>query len=148
VLAVDGYKQFILHLSWLSYDDFGDGRPKCDEETLIKEFLSPHLLEAHGGGPGMRRENLSKHLSGLFIFICVICIFPVFPPAAEGTTLADLAGTWEVNSFVTGPSAPWWLRGTITVATDGTFTSSGTQNDGKVDSGSGAFSISSNGILR
>jgi hypothetical protein len=26
----------------------------------------------------MLRANLSKHLYGLFIFICVICLFPVF----------------------------------------------------------------------
>ncbi len=95
----------------------------------------------------MRRANSSKHMYGLFIFICVICLFPVFSSAAEVATPADLAGTWNSNSFATGPAAPWWERMTITAATDGTFTFSGTESNGNVDSGSGAFWISSDGIL-
>jgi len=67
--------------------------------------------------------------------------------AAEGATFADLAGTWNSNAFATGPDAPWWERMTITVATDGTFTFSGTESNGNVDSGSGDFSISSEGIV-
>ena len=95
----------------------------------------------------MRRANLSKHLYGLFIFICVICLFPVLPFAANAATLADLAGTWNGYGFATGPDAPWWEQFTLAVATNGKFTLSGTESTGEVDSGfSGAFSISSNGI--
>jgi hypothetical protein len=95
----------------------------------------------------MRRANPSKHLKGLFIFICVICLFPVFSLAAEAATLADLAGTWNSNAFATGPDAPWWERMTITAAADGTFTFSGTESNGNVDSGSGTFWIGPGGIL-
>lgn len=95
----------------------------------------------------MRAANLSKHLYGLFIFIFAICLFPVFPLVAEGGTLADLSGTWNGYGFATGPSAPWWEQFTLAVATDGTFTLSGTESNGADDIGfSGAFSISSKGI--
>ena len=95
----------------------------------------------------MRRGNLSKHLCGLFVFIFVSCLFPVFSSAAEVATPADLVGTWNSNAFATGPDAPWWERMTITAAADGTFTFSGTESNGNVDSGSGAFWISPDGIL-
>ncbi len=95
----------------------------------------------------MGRANRSKHLRGLFILICVICLFPLFSLAAEAATLADLAGTWNSNAFATGPDAPWWERMTITAAADGTFTFSGTESDGNVESGRGAFSIAPDGIL-
>ena len=94
----------------------------------------------------MRTANLSKHLNGLFGFIFVICLLPLFPTVAEGQSL-DLTGTWNFNSFVSGPSAPWWERGTLTVAQDGTFSGSGTESNGNTDSPAGSFSISSNGIV-
>ena len=105
------------------------------------------FLAAYRGGPDMRRANLSKHLHGLLIFTCAICLFPVFPLAANGASLADLTGTWNYNGFVSGPSAPWWERGALTVKPDGTFTGSGKDSNGKPDSLSGAFSISSDGIV-
>jgi hypothetical protein len=95
----------------------------------------------------MRISKLSKHPYGLFIFLCVICQFPLFPLAANEVTLPNLAGTWNYNSFVSGPSAPWWARGTLTVKPDGTFTGSGKDSNGNPDSPSGAFSISSDGIV-
>ena len=95
----------------------------------------------------MRRANLSKLLYALLIFICAISLFPVFSLTANGATLADLAGTWKYNSFVSGPSAPWWERGTLTVNPDGTFTGSGKDSNGNPDSSSGAFSISSDGVV-
>ena len=94
----------------------------------------------------MRTANLSKHLNGLFGFIIVICLLPLFPTVAEGQSL-DLTGTWNFNSFITGPSAPWWERGTLTVAQDGTFSGSGTESNGNTDSPAGSFAISSNGIV-
>ena len=94
----------------------------------------------------MRTANLSKHLNGLFGFIFVICLLPLFPTVAEGQTL-NLTGTWNFNSFVSGPSAPWWERGTLTVTQNGTFSGSGTESNGNTDSPAGTFSISSNGIV-
>ncbi|MFZ0931972.1 MAG: hypothetical protein WAN11_25460 [Syntrophobacteraceae bacterium] len=96
----------------------------------------------------MRRANLSKHLYGLLIFICVICLFPVFPLATERASLANLAGTWQGDNFFTGSvSGALWNRGTLTVASDGTFTYSGTNDNGSPMSFDGVFSLSSNGIM-
>ncbi len=94
----------------------------------------------------MRTANFTKHLNGLFGFIFVICLLPLFPKVAQGQSV-DLTGTWNFNSFVSGPSAPWWERGTLTVAKDGTFSGSGTESNGNVDSPAGSFSIASNGIV-
>ena len=94
----------------------------------------------------MRTANLAKYLNGLFGFIFVICLLPLFPTVAQGQSL-DLTGTWNFNSIVSGPSAPWWERGTLTVAQDGTFSGSGTESNGNVDSPAGSFSIASRGIV-
>lgn len=95
----------------------------------------------------MRRANLMRHLYGLFIFICVICLFPLFPLAAQGATLADLAGTWNFSSVTTGPDAPFWLRTTLTIKPDGTFTGPETESDGdNIPNFTGSFSLSSSGF--
>jgi hypothetical protein len=39
-----------------------------------------------------------------------------------------------MNASATGASAPWWERGTLTVISNGTFTFSGAESDGSVDS--------------
>ena len=61
--------------------------------------------------------------------------------------MADLAGTWQVHSLASGPGAPWWERMTVAVSKKGKFTSSGTENGGAVDDGSGVFSISPGGVI-
>ncbi|MGO9020109.1 MAG: hypothetical protein ACLQVJ_17370 [Syntrophobacteraceae bacterium] len=95
----------------------------------------------------MSGTNLLKHFFGMFIFIWIICLFPVSPSVARGATLADLAGIWNINSFATGSSVPWWQSGTMTVQQDGTFISSAVESNGNVGSiGSGALSITPNGI--
>ncbi len=94
----------------------------------------------------MRTANFSKHLYRLFGLICVICLFPLFPTVAEGQSF-NLTGTWNFNSFVSGPSAPWWERGTLTVASNGTFSGSGTESNGNPDRPAGSFSISSGAIV-
>ena len=94
----------------------------------------------------MRGANLSKRLYGLFSFICVVCLFPMLPTVAEGQTL-QMSGTWNFNSFVSGPSAPWLERGSLTIAQGGTFSGSGTTSTGTQDNFSGSFSLSSAGIV-
>ncbi len=93
----------------------------------------------------MRTANLSKYSHRLLSFLCAICFFLFFPIVARAQNY-DFSGTWNFNSFISGPGAPWWERGTLTVARDGTFTGSGTQSNGASDSPSGSLSISSNGI--
>ncbi len=95
----------------------------------------------------MRRANLSKHLYGLFIFICVFCLFPAFPSAAAAASLADLAGTWNFCSLVTGPGAPFSGRATLTVTSNGKFTGSATESDSdNTNNMNGAFTLSSGGF--
>ena len=96
----------------------------------------------------MRRANLSKHLYGLFIFISAMCLLSVFSSAAAGASLADLAGTWNLSSLVTGPGAPFWGRATLTVTSNGKFTGSATESDSdKTNNMTGAFALSSGGFL-
>jgi hypothetical protein len=94
----------------------------------------------------MRRANLSKDLYRLFIFICFICLFPVFSSAAFGASLADLAGTWNLNEITTGPDAPWWGRDTITIQSNGKFTGTDVESDGTNMPISGSFSLVSGGF--
>jgi hypothetical protein len=71
----------------------------------------------------------------------------VFTRKAASYSMADLAGTWQTNSLASGPGAPWWERMTVAVSKKGKFTSSGTENGGAVDDGSGVFSISPGGVI-
>src|SRR5208337_4706695 len=66
---------------------------------------------------------------------------------AASYSMADLAGTWQMNSLASGPGAPWWERTTITISRKGQFTSYGTEDGGVVDSAYGTFSISPGGVI-
>lgn len=60
---------------------------------------------------------------------------------------ADLAGTWQVHSLATGPGAPWWSRGQVTIAGDGAFTGSLVDNLGDGFPVAGTFTLASDGIV-
>jgi hypothetical protein len=77
-------------------------------EPLKSDFLSfyprtlkrPHHLTcpaAYEEGSEMRRANLSRQLYGLLIFACVICLFPVFPLPAIGSSAAIPTGKWTAT---------------------------------------------------
>lgn len=75
----------------------------------------------------------------------------VFTNTGPSYTAADLAGTWSVKSMATGPSAPDWLRITLTVKPDGTFSYretyyDGTTNKKNTKTGSGTLQITSDGL--
>lgn len=91
----------------------------------------------------MRTLHLSKFLCG---FLYVLFIFQLVPTAARAQNV-DFSGAWNFNSFLSGPGAPWWERGTLTVASDGTFTGTGIQSTGASAALSGSFSTPSNGIV-
>ncbi len=55
----------------------------------------------------MRKANPSKHLYGLFICICVICLLPVFPLPANGATVTGLAGNALAKVSFTTPPLGW-----------------------------------------
>jgi hypothetical protein len=61
----------------------------------------------------------------------------------------DAAGSWNVNIVVSGPGAPWWERGTITVDGSGNFTGTSVDlfgNEGYLSVG-GTLSLSSDGLV-
>jgi hypothetical protein len=59
----------------------------------------------------------------------------------------DLTGQWELNAIASGPGAPWWSRGPITVNSDGTATCSLVDNKGSPDTEGDTFSITSEGLI-
>jgi hypothetical protein len=94
----------------------------------------------------MRSANTSPRLYPLLSLMCAICVFQFFPMVAQAQTY-NFTGIWNYNSFISGPGAPWWGRGTLTVSQSGTFTGSGTESTGVSESPSGSFTVSSNGIV-
>lgn len=62
---------------------------------------------------------------------------------------ADLQGVWQMNALSSGPEAPWWERGPVTVRANGSFSFNFQEYpNGKPDRGAGVFSISSDGIVK
>ncbi len=66
---------------------------------------------------------------------------------APSYTPADLAGTWEMHSLATGPGAPWWNRGRVTIGADGTFAGTLSDHTGSSDPVSGTFTMGANGVM-
>lgn len=67
---------------------------------------------------------------------------------AANYSLNDLTGTWEVNAMVSGPGAPWWNRGSVTFAADGSCSGILQENDGSPPRNvSGTFGIAANGVF-
>jgi len=70
-------------------------------------------LAVYGGEPEMPRACLSKYLYGRLIFICIICLFPVFP----------LAGNAQPEDEQSAPPFTWTKTGSLATArTDHTAT--------------------------
>ncbi len=63
------------------------------------------------------------------------------------TTTGDLAGTWQVHALASGPGAPWWLYGRITVASDGMFNGTLHESDNHTDQAEGQFQIDESGVV-
>ncbi len=60
---------------------------------------------------------------------------------------ADLAGAWENFVIASGPGAPWWERGRLQIASNGTFTGTMFDHQGEPDPVSGSFGLDPSGIL-
>jgi hypothetical protein len=67
--------------------------------------------------------------------------------SAGAYALADLAGGWELHSIVSGPGAPWWMRGRLAMAADGSFTGTLTEIGGSPEPVSGAFGVTPDGVV-
>ena len=94
----------------------------------------------------MRAAKVSTYPHRLLSVLAATCLLLLFPIMA-GAQSYDFSGPWSFNSIISGPGAPWWERGTVTAAQDGTFTGSGTQSTGAAVSPSGSFTVSSSGIV-
>jgi hypothetical protein len=62
-------------------------------------------------------------------------------------SLADLAGIWEFNGLASGPDAPWWIRGPLTVSVNGTFSGLLEEFQSDPDNWAGTFNITGDGIV-
>ena len=82
-----------------------------------------------------------------FVIISLLLFIPQFCKAATIFATEDLAGLWENNSLASGPGAPWWLRGPITITSNGSFSGTFEEYNSDPDGVSGSFSISSDGVL-
>ena len=62
--------------------------------------------------------------------------------------LSDLVGRWEDFRLASEPGAPWWMRGPLIVAADGSFSATLTDIDGDIDTITGTHpGISADGII-
>ena len=64
-----------------------------------------------------------------------------------GYRTSDLAGEWEINTIASGPGAPWWQRGRVTVDAAGSFAGTFTDDQGEVDPVSGGFVVAEDGTF-
>jgi len=71
----------------------------------------------------------------------------VFTKKATSYSQADLVGNWAGHTLSDGPSSPWWLKTSITIAADGSFTGTKTDSTGLVGPSSGSFYISTDGVI-
>jgi hypothetical protein len=71
----------------------------------------------------------------------------VFLKMADTYSLSDMAGTWGMVDLGSGPGAPWWGRGQVTSAADGTFNGTIMYSSGSSDPTSGVFNISTAGVV-
>jgi hypothetical protein len=71
----------------------------------------------------------------------------VFVKMAGTYGLSDLPGDWEMNAIASGPNAPWWMRGRLTVAADGSYSGTLVDSQGQSRSQVSTFSISPSGVV-
>ena len=86
-------------------------------------------------------------IAGAAILSCTALMICVAPTAHAMYQQSDLQGVWEANVLVSGPGAPWWDREKVTVAADGSFSSSGTESGGGGGTSSGVLSITPDGVV-
>ena len=71
----------------------------------------------------------------------------IFTKQGKTYSQDDLTGTWELNSLASGSGAPWWIRGPLTINSDGSFSGLLEEYKSDPDSASGTFNITSEGIV-
>ncbi len=71
----------------------------------------------------------------------------VLTKAKGSYSTADMKGTWNIETLVSGPSSPWWSRGTLTIQSNGDMAGSLTMNDGSTENISAKLALASNGTM-
>jgi hypothetical protein len=92
-------------------------------------------------------QSLKNRSLIVFAAMCMLVLSVGNIESAAGASVADLAGTWNFCSFVSGPGAPWWERLTMTIQPNGKFTGSGTESPNGTDKFSGSFLLLSSGAF-
>ena len=62
---------------------------------------------------------------------------------------SDLTGTWFIHGLVSGYDDDWkgWIRGTMEIQTDGSYTSEILNSDGEIHTGSGSSTLATDGTF-
>ena len=128
----------------------GDGGPKTGAFKISPEGI---ITPKTGGNDNGFRCGMNATKT---VFVCTdtwldwmrgTTEMKIFTKQAAAYSQADLAGAWAVNGLASGPRAPYWVRGTMTIRPDGTFETSLVDNAGASEDGTGAIAISSEGLV-
>jgi hypothetical protein len=73
----------------------------------------------------------------------------LFTRKAAGYLQADLAGTWDISSIVSGTGAPWWSRGIVEIDANGTIINGTLEfsDDDPEDVSGLSFTLGSDGVI-
>jgi hypothetical protein len=99
--------------------------------SIIYLICAPHLCEAQHAANDLINRTTDAPLSTL----------------SDSYSLADLMGTWNVNTIASGSGAPYWFRGRITAGSDGSWTGWGQDYGETPKSVSGNFEILADGTI-
>jgi len=145
-MAADGSFQGTLE-EYGGNPDQIEGRIQIDPSGIVTAAGAPFDPLLSGMGRG--HMNADKNL-----VVMLATWTSDFPGTTEMRVLtrqggsyqpSDLAGTWQVHALASGPGAPWWEYGPLTMAADGTFQGSLIAYRSVPDEIKGRFQIDANG---
>ncbi|MFB3785119.1 MAG: hypothetical protein ACE15F_01990 [bacterium] len=148
VMAADGSYQGAL-VEYPNQADPVEGQFQIAPDGIVTWAGKP--LDPRENGFGRGHMTLDKNL---------IVMIATWSSASPGTTQMilftrqgadyqspDLTGTWQVNSLASGPGAPWWEYGPLTMAADGSFQATLEEYRSEPDQIEGRIQIGASGIV-